>query len=138
MADGMLPEENLLNGKVQIADDVIAIIAGIAANEVAGIHHMTGNFGSDLGEVFGRKNFSKGVKVEIVDKDVTIDISIVLEYGFRIPTVAEQVQENVKNRTETMTGMNVVAVNVHVTGVAFPDNKETTTVTVSGGKGDNE
>ncbi len=115
---------------VKIANDVVATIAGIAAAEIEGVAGMSGNMVSGLSQMLGKKQLTKGVKVEIADSDVTIDISIVVEYGRKIPEVAGAIQEAVTNAVGDMTGLNVVAVNVHVTGVQFveeaPAAEETT------------
>lgn len=110
---------------VRISDDVVATIAGIAATEVDGVAGMSGGFASDLGEVFGKKNLSKGVRVQVGEKEAAVDLFIVVEFGVRIPDVATRVQENVKQAVESMTGLDVVEVNVHVQGISFqPDPRD--------------
>lgn len=104
-------------GSIKISDDVVAVIAGIAATEVSGVAGMSGGVVNGITEMLGRKNLSKGVKVEVGDKDASVDIFIIVDYGVRIPEVAWNVQENVKKSIETMTGLNVVEVNIHVQGV---------------------
>lgn len=104
-------------GAIKITDEVVAIISGIAATEVAGVSGMSGGIAGGIAEALGRKNLSKGVKVEASEKDVKIDIYIIVEYGFRIPDVAWTIQEKVKKAVETMTGLNVVEVNIHIQGV---------------------
>jgi uncharacterized alkaline shock family protein YloU len=104
---------------VKIADEVVGVIAGIAASEVEGVASMSGGVVSGLGEMLGKKSFSKGVKVEVGERQTALDLYIVMEYGIRIPEVARRVQENVKRAVESMTGLEVVEVNVHVAGVSF-------------------
>ncbi|HOA90804.1 MAG: Asp23/Gls24 family envelope stress response protein [Bacillota bacterium] len=107
-------------GQVRIADEVVGIIAGLAASEVEGVHSMSGGITGGIYDMFGRKNFSKGVKVEVGQVEVAVDIAIFLEYGYRVPDVATRVQENVKKAIESMTGLTVVEINVHVQGIHFP------------------
>lgn len=109
-------EENQDNS-VQIADDVVSIIAGKAASEVPGVYSMSGGFAGGITEVFGKKNFSKGIKVDVNEQKVKIDVNIIVEYGARIPDVAFEIQNRVKKAVESMTGLNVLEVNVHVQGV---------------------
>ena len=104
---------------VKIANDVVATIAGIAAADIEGVAGMSGNMVSGLSQMLGKKQLTKGVKVEINDNEVTIDISIVVEYGRKIPEVAGAIQEAVTTAVGDMTGLTVTAVNVHVTGVQF-------------------
>jgi uncharacterized alkaline shock family protein YloU len=106
-------------GQVRIANEVIEIIAGLAATEVRGVAGMSGGVVGGIAELLGRKNLSKGVKVEVGQKQCAVDVSIVVEYGVRIPEVATEIQENVKRAIESMTGLEVVEVNVHVLGVTF-------------------
>lgn len=113
-------------GKIQIADEVIQIIAGLAASEVQGVAGMSGSFAGGLTEsLLGRKNMSKGVKVEFTDGDraCTIDLSVVLEFGVNIPDVCLTVQEHVQQAIETMTGLQVSGVHIHVSGVTFHHDK---------------
>ncbi len=106
-------------GKVTFADEVVAIIAGLAATEVKGVAAMSGSMAGGIAEKLGRKNLTKGVKVEVGEKEAAIDLYIIVDYGVRIPEVAWNIQENVKKAVETMTGLSVVEVNVHVQGVNF-------------------
>ncbi|NLW25178.1 MAG: Asp23/Gls24 family envelope stress response protein [Clostridia bacterium] len=106
-------------GSVKIADEVVAIIAGLAATEVKGVAGMSGGVSAGIVEMLGRKNLAKGVKVEVGEKEAAVDLSIIVEFGARIPDVAQQIQKNVKNSIETMTGLKVVEINIHVQGVAF-------------------
>lgn len=102
---------------LQISDEVVAIIAGIAANEVKGVAGMSGGLVGGITEMLGKKNFAKGIKVEVGDKVATIEIYIIVEYGVRIPDVAWEIQNKVKQSVEEMTGLNVLKVNIHVQGV---------------------
>lgn len=104
-------------GTVSFANDVIAVIAGLATTEIPGVAGMVGSF--DIGEVLGRKNLSKGVKVEVGKEEAAIDVYIVADYGTSIANTAKAVQENVKKTVENMTGLRVVEVNVHVQSVRF-------------------
>ncbi|MGE5404800.1 MAG: Asp23/Gls24 family envelope stress response protein [Candidatus Saccharibacteria bacterium] len=106
-------------GVIRIADEVVATIAGLAAVEVDGVAAMSGTFASGLTEILGRKNLSKGVKVEVGETEVAIEVSIVVEFGFPIPTVARGVQNQVKAAVETMTGLKATAVNIQVAGVSM-------------------
>jgi len=112
-------EQGVVNelGSIKITEEVVAIIAGIAATEVPGVAGMSGGIAGGIAEMLGRKNLSKGVKVEVGEKEAAIDLYIVVEYGCRIPDVAWEIQEKVKKSVETMTGLNVVEVNIHVQGV---------------------
>lgn len=112
-------------GAIKISKEVVAIIAGLAASEVTGVAGMSGGLAGGLAEKLGRKNLSKGVKAEVGEKEATIDIFIIVDYGARIQEVAHQVQTGVKNAVENMTGLKVLQVNVSVQGVFFgPENKE--------------
>lgn len=103
---------------IKIADDVVAVIAGVAVSEVPGVYSMAGGFAGGITEVLsGKKNMSKGIKVEVGDKETKIDVNIIVEYGTRIPDVAFEIQNRVKKAVETMTGLKVIEVNVHVQGV---------------------
>ena len=116
----LLKTENGL-GSIKIADEVVSIIAGLAATEIDGIAGMSGGLVGGIAEMLGRKNFSKGVKVEVGEREAAIDLFIIVKYGVRIPDVALAAQENIKRAIETMTGLSVVEVNVHVQGVNFPE-----------------
>lgn len=106
-------------GNVRIADEVVAVIAGLAATEVEGVAGMSGGLAGGIAEMLGRKNLSKGVKVEVGEKETAVDLYIIVNFGVRIPDVAYGVQENVKRAIESMTGLNVVEANVHIQGVDF-------------------
>lgn len=112
-------------GSIRIADEVVGIIAGLAATEVSGVAGMSAGLVGGIAEMLGKKNLSKGVKVEVGEREAAVDLYIIVEYGVRIPDVALRVQENVKRGIESMTGLDVVEVNIHVQGVGFaPDDKE--------------
>ncbi|GAB2692945.1 Asp23/Gls24 family envelope stress response protein [Paenibacillus thermoaerophilus] len=106
-------------GTIQIAPEVIEVIAGLAAVEVEGVAGMSGGIAGGIAELLGRKNLSKGVKVEVGQREAAVDVSIVIEFGHRIPEVAGRIQHNVKHAIESMTGLTVVEVNVHVHDVQF-------------------
>ena len=108
-------------GSVRIADEVVSIIAGMAATEVEGIAGMSGGLVGGIAEILGKKNLAKGVKVEVGETEAAVDLYIIVKFGVRIPDVALTVQEKVKNAIESMTGLSVVEVNVHVQGVGFPE-----------------
>ena len=108
-------------GAIRIADEVVGIIAGLAATEIDGIAGMSGGLVGGIAEMLGKKNFAKGVKVEVGEREAAVDLYIIVKYGVRIPDVALSVQENVKQAIESMTGLSVVEVNIHVQGVGFPD-----------------
>ena len=106
------------NNEIKIADDVVAVIAGVAVSEVPGVAEMAGGFAGGITEVLsGKKNLAKGIKVEVGEKDTKIDVNIIVEYGVRIPDVAFEIQNRVKKAVETMTGLKVTTVNVHVQGI---------------------
>ncbi len=107
-------------GVVKIADEVVSIIAGLAAADIEGVASMSGGIAGGIAEVLGRRNLSKGVKVDVGSEDTKIEIFIIVKYGARIPDVAWDIQETVKKAVETMTGLKVTHVNVHVQGVNFP------------------
>ena len=110
---------------IKIADDVVSVIAGKAASEVTGVYGMAGGFAGGITEVFGKKNFSKGIKVEVQENTVKIDANIIVDYGARIPDVAFEIQNRVKKAVESMTGLKVLEVNVHVQGVNTETKEET-------------
>lgn len=107
-------------GTIRIADEVVAIIAGLAATEIKGVAGMSGGLAGGIAEMLGRKNLARGVKVEVGEKEAAVDMFVIVEYGERIPDVATHIQENVKRAIESMTGLNVVEVNINVQGVIFP------------------
>ena len=104
-------------GEVRIADEVVAIIAGLAATDVEGVDSMAGNITNELVGKLGMKNLSKGVKVDVTEEHVSADLSLNIKYGYNIPQTCEKVQEKVKSAIETMTGLTVLDVNVKIAGV---------------------
>mgnify|MGYP004671824593 FL=1 len=113
------------NEEIKIADDVVSVIAGKAVSEISGVAGMAGGFAGGISEVFsGKKNLSKGIKFYVGEKEVKIDVNIIVEYGARIPDIAFEIQNRVKKAVETMTGLTVTSVNVHVQGVNIPEEKE--------------
>ena len=115
------------NSGIKISNDVVASIAGVAVSEVPGVYSMAGGIAGGISEVFsGKKNLSKGIKVEVGEKDTKIDVNIIVEYGVRIPDVAFEIQGRVKKAVETMTGLKVSGVNIHVQGIKTnaTENKE--------------
>lgn len=109
--------EDTENG-IEISNDVIAVIAGIAVSEVQGVASMAGGFAGGISEVFsGKKNMAKGIKVDKTENKAKIDVNIIVEYGTRIPDIAFEIQNRVKTSVENMTGIKVEEVNVHVQGV---------------------
>ena len=127
-----MDEENKINGDlveledeiksenegIEISDEVVAVIAGVAVAEVTGVASMAGGFAGGISEVFsGKKNMAKGIKVEVEGKKAKIDVNIIVEYGSRIPDVAYEIQTRAKKAVESMTGLQVEEVNVHVQGV---------------------
>lgn len=110
-------------GEVQIADEVVAIIAGLAATEVEGVDSMAGNITNELVGKLGMKNLSKGVKVEVTEEHVSVDLSLNMKYNYSIPLVCEKVQEKVKNAIENMTGLIVLDVNIRIAGVNLEENR---------------
>jgi len=112
-------EEHTGLGSIRIADEVVKVIAGLAAIEIKGVAGMSGGLVGGIAEMLGRKNLAKGIKVEVGEKEAAVDLYVIMEYGIRIPDIAAQIQESVKNAVERMTGLVVVEVNVNVQGVAF-------------------
>lgn len=118
-------EDNVKNeidlGIVKISDEVVGVIAGLATTEVKGIVGMSASLVGGITQILsGKKNLSKGVKVSVGESSAAIDLYVVVEYGIRIPDVALEVQDNVKKAVESMTGLNVSAVNIHVQNVMIP------------------
>lgn len=116
------------SSNIKISNDVVAVIAGKAVSEAPGVYAMAGGFAGGISEVLsGKKNLSKGIKVEVGEKETRIDVNIIVEYGTRIPDVAFDIQNRVKSAVEGMTGLTVVAVNVHVQGVNTETQEENNT-----------
>ena len=114
-------KEKGIHGDVKIADDVIAIIAALAATEVSGVARMYGNITNELVSKLGMKKLSKGVRVKIEKDAINVDLAIELEYGVSVPEISSKVQDRVKTAIENMTGLKVKEVNVRVAGVAVDD-----------------
>ena len=111
-------EEVVEDDGIEISGDVIAVISGVAVSEVQGVYGMAGSFAGGISEVLsGKKNLAKGIKVDKEEEKVKIDVNIIVEYGSRIPDVAFEIQNRVKKSVESMTGLKVEEVNVHVQGV---------------------
>ena len=108
-------------GQVQIADEVIAVIAGLAATEVEGVSKMSGNITNEIVSKLGMKNLSKGVKVTIDGEQVSVVLNLVLNYGVSIPKTSQEVQEKVKAAIENMTGLTVSEVNIRIAGIQMED-----------------
>lgn len=113
-----MPERKSNFGQIQIADEVIAVIAATAAMETEGILNTTNATGNAFIEFFGKKSQSKGVKVVAEDGEVSLDVDIVVLFGTKVQVAAEEVQKKVKSAVETMTGLKVTTINVNVTGIA--------------------
>ena len=108
-------EENL--GVVQIADDVVAMIASLATTEVEGVNAMAGNITNELMSKVGVKNLTKGVRVSVSESDVRVDLAVTMDYGYNIPATCQQVQAKVKSAIENMTGLNCTDVNIRIAGI---------------------
>lgn len=112
-------------GIIKISDEVVGVIADLAASEIKGVVGMSSGIAQGITQILsGKKNLTKGVKINIEDESASIDLYLVIEYGLRIPDVASKVQENVKRTVESLTGLNVSAVNVFVQNVALPKPSE--------------
>ena len=123
--------ENVNIGEVKVADEVVAIIAGLAATEVEGVESLGGNITNEIVSKLGMKNLSKGVKVEVGTEECAVDLNIIVRYGAKIPEVCENIYQEVKKGIETMTGLRVVEVNIHVQGVQIEKKAETPAEPVS-------
>ncbi|TGY95454.1 Asp23/Gls24 family envelope stress response protein [Petralouisia muris] len=117
----MIKDDNL--GEVRIADEVIAIIAGLAATEAEGVSSMAGNITNELVSKLGMKNLSKGIKIEIKENVVRVDVALNIRFGYAIPEVSTKVQERVKSAIENMTGLEVSSVNVRIASVEMEKQK---------------
>ncbi len=109
-------------GEVRVADEVVAIIAGLAATEIEGVSSMAGNITNEIVSRLGMKNLSKGIAVEVLENEVKVDVAINIAYGFSIPEVSLKVQEKVKSAIENMTGLTVAVVNVRIASVDMQAN----------------
>ena len=110
-------------GRVQIADDVVAVIAGMAATEVKGVSAMAGNITNEIMAKAGRKNLSKGVKISVNKNKVKISLAIMMEYGYNIPGTCSKVQDKVKTAVESMTGLTVTEIDIRISGVDMQKDK---------------
>jgi uncharacterized alkaline shock family protein YloU len=126
MSDNGLLEMNPDNsgrGKVEIAPEVIEVIAGIAASEVDGVAGMRGNFATGVVERLGKKNHGKGVKVELSETGIKVDVYCVMKFGISIPTVAQKIQDNIRQTLLNMTALETEEINIHVVGIQFESMK---------------
>ena len=111
-------------GRIIFADDVVATIAALAVSDVEGVSAMTGGVVEGFTEMLGKKNLTKGVKVEVGTEEAAVDVSVSIRYGFKIREVCEKIQTAAKNAIETMTGLRVVEVNVFVQSVTFEPSEQ--------------
>ena len=116
-------EGNKSLGDVVIANEVLAIIAGIAATEVEGVHSMDGGWSGQFISKLGIKDLARGVKVQVRDGEVQVDLSLNMEYGYAIPKVSDLVQDKVSASINNMTGLNVSEVNIRISGVVDKENE---------------
>lgn len=114
----VLHEDSQL-GVVKIADDVVAMIAGMAATEIEGVASMAGNITNELMSKVGMKNLAKGVKVDVLERVVTVDLAVTMEYGYNIPATCKKIQDRVKTAIENMTGLEVGDVNIRIAGISM-------------------
>ncbi|MEH7107229.1 Asp23/Gls24 family envelope stress response protein [Bacillus sp. JJ1764] len=119
-----MEQENNGLGKIEIAPEVIEVIAGIAASEVEGVASMRGNFAAGVVERLGKKNHGKGVKVELAETGIKIDVYCLMKFGISIPSVAGKIQENIRQALLNMTALEAEEVNIHVVGVQFETQKQ--------------
>ncbi|MFD2925928.1 Asp23/Gls24 family envelope stress response protein [Halobacillus naozhouensis] len=126
-----MSEKQLLNvsegstlGNVEIAPEVIEVIAGIAVSEVAGVASMRGNFASGVVERLGKKNHGKGVKVELAEDGILIDAYVVMDYGISIPDTAKKIQDNTSQALKNMTALEIKEMNVHIVGIQMEGKEE--------------
>jgi uncharacterized alkaline shock family protein YloU len=126
MVDGNIVDETSQTslGTIRIANEVVAIIAGLAATEIDGVAGMSGGIAGGIAEKLGRRNLARGVKVEVGEREAAVDLFVIVGFGVRIPDVSLRVQESVKKAIESMTGLAVIEVNVHVQGVSFADGQD--------------
>ena len=110
------------SGEIKVADEVVAIIAGLAATEVEGVSSMAGNITNEIVSRLGMKNLSKGIQIEIADNEVVVDVALNIAYGYSISEVSTNVQEKVKSAIETMTGLSVATINVRIASVDMGEN----------------
>ena len=110
-------------GVIRVADEVVSIIAGLAATEVEGVASMAGNITNEIVAKTGVKYLAKGIRVEVLDGLVTVDVNLNIKYGYAIPEVSGNVQERVRTAIETMTGLEVGTINVRIASVDMTDTK---------------
>lgn len=120
----MIQENGQNHGKIEIAPEVIEVIAGIAASEVEGVAQMRGNFASGVAERLGKKNHGKGIRVELSEEGIKVDVYCLMNFGVSIPQVALEVQENIRQTLYNMTALEAAEVNVHIVGVSFEHQKD--------------
>lgn len=109
-------------GEVKVADEVLAIVAGLAATEVEGVSSMAGNITNEIVSKLGMKNLSKGIFVEVMEEEIKVDVALNIAYGYAIPEISAKVQEKVKTSVENMTGLTVAVVNIRIASVDMGDN----------------
>ncbi len=117
MSSGNYESDTL--GKVEISPEVIEVIAAIAASEVEGVAAMRGNFATGVAEKLGRKSHRKGVKVDLTDHGIVLDVYVVVEYGYSIPAVGQEIQSNIRQELHNMTALDANEINIHVVGIQF-------------------
>ena len=106
-------------GKIEISPEVIEVIAAIAASEVEGVASIRGNFASGVAEKLGRKSHRKGVKVDLTDDGIVLDVYVIVEYGYSIPSIGQEIQKNIRQELQNMTSLDVNEINVHIVGISF-------------------
>lgn len=116
--------KNEVTDDVQISEEVISVMAGMAIQDIEGVAKVATGFAGGISEALGRKNIGKGVKVEIQNKDVTVDVGIIIKYGAKIPEIAKKIQSKIKKDVESMTGFKVISVKVKIQGIENNKNEE--------------
>lgn len=109
-------------GEIRVSEEVVAIIAGLAATEVEGVSSMAGNITNEIVSKLGMKNLSKGIFVEVIDEEIKVDVALNIAYGYAIPEISAKVQEKVKSSVENMTGLTVAVVNIRIASVDMGNN----------------
>ena len=109
-------------GEIRVSEEVVAIIAGLAATEVEGVSSMAGNITNEIVSKLGMKNLSKGIFVEVMDEEIKVDVALNIAYGYAIPEISAKVQERVKSSIENMTGLTVAVVNIRIASVDMGQN----------------
>lgn len=109
-------------GDIRVSEEVVAIIAGLAATEVEGVSSMAGNITNEIVSKLGMKNLSKGIFVEVMDEEIKVDVALNIAYGYAIPEISAKVQERVKSSVENMTGLTVAVVNIRIASVDMGEN----------------